>query len=220
MAYLTDIFGSFVNIHDGSYSVRTTTGTSAAVDCGNLTITFCEVFNFSTGDCSATHGYNSNQGHANVWKVGQRDIFMLRSGGTGALVPKFTWRGFMYCIVEASAGVEFGGALDDLHGVAIEPGIERTGFVEFSGPGAATLGQLDAMVRRTQSANFVGYYPSDCPTREKLGWLGDAMETAREAMYNYWTPPIYEHFIGIVRSMQGACAVNTTWSTKIIAPVK
>ena len=33
-----------------------------------------------------------------------------------------------------------------------------------------------------------------------------------------WTPPIYEHFIGIVRSMQGACAVNTTWSTKIIAP--
>ena len=93
---------------------------------------------------------------------------MLRSGGTGALVPKFTWRGFMYCIVQASAGVEFGGALNDLHGVAIEPGIERTGFVEFSGPGAATLGQLDAMVRRTQSANFVGYYPSDCPTREKL----------------------------------------------------
>ena len=46
------------------------------------------------------------------------------------------------------------------------------------------------------------------------------METAREAMYNYWTPPIYEHFISIVRSMQGACAVNTTWSTKIIAPVK
>lgn len=256
--FSTNIVG-FINIHDGSYSVRASGDKAGPVDCGNLTVTFCEVWNASTGNCSTQQGYNSNQGHAGQWKVGEQDTFMLRSGGSGALVPKFTWRGFMYAIVTASEGVAFSGALQDIHGVSISPGIERTGHIRFSGPGAGTLSQLDAMVRRTQSANFVGYYPSDCPvraatacrclsclsaaanltgihlptqslllsrprlcyiamtlcmqTREKLGWLGDAMETAREAMFNFWTAPIHEHFVHIVRSMQGACARNSSWST-------
>eukprot|EP01046_Picozoa_sp_COSAG06_P031306 COSAG06_NODE_3038_length_5930_cov_14.172869_1_plen_1031_part_00 len=219
----TNIVG-FVNIHDGSYSVRACGAEDApqdaGIDCGNLTMDFCEVFNSSTGNCSTRQGYNSNQGHAHTaqWTVAERDTFLLRSGGSGALVPSFTWRGFMYCIVQASAGVQFRGGLADIHGVSILPGIERTGRIAFGGPGAATLSQLNEMVARTQAANLVGYYPSDCPTREKLGWLGDAMETAREEMYNYWMVPIHEHFIDIVRTMQGACAVNTSWSTATIAP--
>jgi hypothetical protein len=60
-----------------------------------------------------------------------------------------------------------------------------TGNVSFKGADGAPslLSQIQNILHRSQLSNIVGYFPTDCPTREKHGWLGDALTTAEEAMY-------------------------------------
>jgi alpha-L-rhamnosidase len=42
------------------------------------------------------------------------------------------------------------------------------------------------IVKASQLGNMAAYVPTDCPTREKHGWLGDAQVVAEEAMFNLW----------------------------------
>ena len=71
---------------------------------------------------------------------------------------------------------------------------------------------------------MAGYMPTDCPTREKHGWLGgpsilnislftlltmckcvclgDMQVTAEEAMYNLWSPGIFSRFLSQMRDSQ------------------
>ena len=68
---------------------------------------------------------------------------------------------------------------------------EPTGALSFGGGGDATLlNQLLAMTQAGQLSNIAAYVPSDCPTREKHAWLGDALDVAEEMMYNFWAPPM------------------------------
>ena len=55
------------------------------------------------------------------------------------------------------------------------PPLERTADVRFSEDGGgALLNRLQRMVVAGQRSNMAAYMPTDCPTREKHGWLGDA----------------------------------------------
>eukprot|EP00966_Prymnesium_polylepis_P022729 522949-Prymnesium_polylepis.1 len=49
---------------------------------------------------------------------------------------------------------------------------------------------------------MAAYLPTDCPTREKHGWLGDAQVTAEEAAYNLWAPTVHALFLDLVRDQQ------------------
>ena len=49
---------------------------------------------------------------------------------------------------------------------------------------------------------MAAYVPTDCPTREKHGWLGDAQVTAEQAFYNLWTPTVYRIFLDEIRDQQ------------------
>ena len=73
--------------------------------------------------------------------------------------------------------------------------VDESATIEFSGPGAALLGSIRDITKASQISNVAAYVPTDCPTREKHGWMGDGMVTAEEAMYNLWAPPIWEMFI-------------------------
>jgi hypothetical protein len=42
----------------------------------------------------------------------------------------------------------------------------------------------------------------DCPTREKHGWLGDAMSTAAEAMLNFNTRTVHGMFLETIADAQ------------------
>jgi alpha-L-rhamnosidase len=50
---------------------------------------------------------------------------------------------------------------------------------------------------------MAAYVPTDCPTREKHSWTGDASVTAEEAMYNLFAPHVFEQFLDTVRASQG-----------------
>ena len=44
--------------------------------------------------------------------------------------------------------------------------------------------------------------PTDCPTREKHGWLGDAASIAEEAMFNFEMQGVFEEFLQTVADNQ------------------
>ena len=80
---------------------------------------------------------------------------------------------------------------------------EPTGMVAFGGGADATLlNQLAAMVQAGQLSNMAAYVPTDCPTREKHAWLGDALDVTEELAYNFWAPPMLELFLDTIRAEQ------------------
>ena len=111
-----------------------------------------------------------------------------------------------------TTGVRFAGALDSLVPRWTGSALEETATISFGGPGAEQLGRIRDIVKASQLSNLVGYGPTDCPTREKHWWLGDALDTAEEAMYNLWTPALYELFADEMRRSQvAASALNATY---------
>ena len=60
------------------------------------------------------------------------------------------------------------------------------------------------MIVRGQVSNVVQGIPTDCPTREKHGWLGDAASTAEEAMFNFDVEGVFEEFLMTVADNQNA----------------
>jgi hypothetical protein len=61
-------------------------------------------------------------------------------------------------------------------------------------PMASTLDAIHKAVVRTQLSNLHSL-PTDCPTREKRGWMGDAQWTAEEATLNFDMHALYTNFV-------------------------
>merc|ERR1712151_161424 len=45
--------------------------------------------------------------------------------------------------------------------------------------------------------------PTDCPTREKHGWMGDALDASEQALYNFDMRAVHESFMQTVADNQG-----------------
>ena len=59
------------------------------------------------------------------------------------------------------------------------------------------------------TGNVAAGTPTDCPTREKHGWLGDAQVTAEEAMQNFDMVSVYEEFLVSPTSTKAYCLHDT-----------
>ena len=70
------------------------------------------------------------------------------------------------------------GALNSLVPRWTTSALAPTSSLVLSGPGAGTLNGVHGMVLASQLSNLAAFLPTDCPTREKHGWLGDAQVTA------------------------------------------
>jgi hypothetical protein len=102
-------------------------------------------------------------------------------------------------IVTVQGGARFRGELGDIGARWSAVDMEATAQISFAGGGndggsngggdddadddgsddsAAVMAAIAAMIQRTQRSNLVSGLPTDCPTREKHGWLGDAMSVA------------------------------------------
>ena len=67
---------------------------------------------------------------------------------------------------------------------------------------------------RTQQSNVFSI-PSDCPTREKRGWMGDAQTSSGQALRNLGMAPLYEAWEVARRARTVAAAV--TWGADAAA---
>lgn len=120
----------------------------------------------------------------------QQDRYTLR--GDGSLEewePRFTYHGFRYVEVEGWPGTP-------------EPSSVEARFVHTDFPSAGSfecsdplVNAIHAAIRRSYRGNFHGF-PTDCPTREKKGWTGDAHLACAQAMFNFDNAAGYRKWMG------------------------
>ena len=115
---------------------------------------------FSTDNCSG--GITPFQEVTYICKGAEREEYC----------PHFTWFGFRYALIE---GVDSG----EFTAVALYSDMEETGDFCCSNP---LINQLVKNARWSQKGNFLDV-PTDCPTREKNAWTGDAQIYINTAAY-------------------------------------
>lgn len=95
--------------------------------------------------------------------------------GVNEYKTKFAVFGFQYVLIETDVPFE----AEDFTAIAVCSDLERTGYFESSNDLLNRF--FEAAVRSSKGNNLD--LPTDCPTRERHGWTGDAQIFARTASY-------------------------------------
>jgi len=107
--------------------------------------------------------------------------------------PRFTYHGFRY--VEVTGLIARPGP-ETLRGVVVHSDL----------PGAGSFSSSDAMLNRLQQTarwtllSGMHGLPTDCPTREKCGWLGDAHVIAEMGIFNFYMPQFWTKYLGDIET--------------------
>lgn len=182
---------------------------------GNISIEFCEwLVHPENGTCWRQHGFESH-GTVDTHIVGPRSA--ASPGPNGPLSPRFTWRGFLFAVVRISGGATFRGLLGDLVARWASVDIENTGATNMIDNDPTTAKIFD-LTRRGLHSNLVTGMPTDCPTREKHGWLGDAMGAATGAMYIFFTPTLHSLFVDQISSSQASGSSDIDGFVPVVVP--
>ena len=189
----------------------------------------CEIFATGKGTIHVRHGETLlKNGSLNLNFTGQdtgvkanfqHDTHHIDYNGSTLLHgwrPTFTWYGFQYVSVHVqnTTSIRFNGASlnNSIRCHQMYPDLDASlrGSVAFtddkhSNNVGTHLNKLHAMTVTSQLGNIVQYAPTDCPTREKHFWLGDALDTAEEAFYNIGPDVVnlYVNFLHIINDEQG-----------------
>jgi alpha-L-rhamnosidase len=97
----------------------------------------------------------------------QEVLYTLKEDGEEVYTPRFTVHGFRYVKVEGFPGIP---TAENFTGIALYSDLPETGTFACSDP---LLNQLQHNILWSQKSNFLEI-PTDCPTRERAGWTGDA----------------------------------------------
>jgi alpha-L-rhamnosidase len=127
----------------------------------------------------------------------QRDE--IAGNGSGLIFrSRFNYHGFRYARI---VGTETAPQVSDATGYLIRTAYDRAGEFTCSNE---LLNQIYQMVTRTYEALTLGGYVVDCPTRERLGYGGDAGTSFETGMYNYSTGGLYNRWLDNWRDAQVA----------------
>ncbi len=138
--------------------------------------------------------------------------YTIGSDSVEAWRPQFTYTGFRYVQVEGAAMSADGAAARGVpHVLSVE-----SAWVHADAPQAGTLAISDPLVDGIHRM-IVGAIRSnmmsvmtDCPHREKLGWLEEAYLMGPSVFYNYGVAPLYAKWIGDMAEAQEADGLVTT----------
>ena len=126
----------------------------------------------------------------------QTDRYILKeSSGQQRWEPRFTYHGFQFVQVEGPQDVL---ASMEVEGRVVQTDFAQIGSFESSDP------QLNRLYQATHWAyrgSFVGL-PTDCPHREKNGWLGDAHLAAEFGLMNFDATKAYEQWLLAIADAQ------------------
>ena len=162
----------------------------------NVTIIFAELQNPSgSGDAFVQYACPDVHAHDGGNCANQRYTYFTR-GGTGpeSYAASFSYSGARFAQVFGwpSAAPPTPELLTcDI----TSSGTSVVGTVEFNGTAQAPiLNAIQAAIVRSQRSSLQSI-PTDCPTREKRGWMADAHVTAPEASLNLFMAPLYENWL-------------------------
>ncbi|WP_329459502.1 family 78 glycoside hydrolase catalytic domain [Streptomyces sp. NBC_01497] len=154
---------------------------------------------------AAGHVTTSNISFSPADAPRQSDHYTFRGEGSETYAPHFNYSGFRYAeLTGLPAGAD----------ITVTAQVEHTdvataGSFSTSDP---LLDKIQGAVAQTQ-LNDLQSVPVDCPTREKHGWLGDAVDSDQEAMSNFDMQSLYSQWLGDVDT-----SLNADGSIPSVAP--
>lgn len=117
---------------------------------------------------------------------------LIASGGVDTFKPYFAFHGFRYVRVEGCTKDE----ILSVRAHFIHNDVRCTSTLQ---TGNALVNYIyNAGIRSTLSNLF--WAMTDCPTREKFGWLNDAQATVEQALYNFDILSFYERWYEDVKA--------------------
>jgi len=125
----------------------------------------------------------------------QRDE-IVGNGQAVTFRSRFNYHGFRYVRV---TGIGTAPDVKGAKGYLIRTAYDRAGEFTCSND---LLNQIYTMVTRTYEALTLGGYVVDCPTRERLGYGGDAGTSFETGMYNFATGGLYNRWLANWRDAQ------------------
>jgi alpha-L-rhamnosidase len=137
--------------------------------------------------------------------VRQQNGYMLKGGGAETFTCHFSYKGFQFIRVVADDGV----SIDHVQAVPVHSDVAAIGDFECSNP---LLNQIQRAAQLTFLNNFHSLQ-TDCPHREKQGWMADLYLTAEAAMYNFDMAAFYSKCVNDVADTQ-----NPTGGIGLVAP--
>ncbi|GMK39125.1 alfa-L-rhamnosidase [Paenibacillus sp. CCS19] len=121
--------------------------------------------------------------------------YIVAGGGEETYRPRFSIFGFRYVLVKNYPGVVNPACFT---AVAIYSDLEETGDFSCSNP---LINKLVSNARWSQKGNFMEV-PTDCPTRERAGWTGDAQVFSRTAADFMHVYPFFEKWMADLAAEQ------------------
>ncbi|WP_201000984.1 family 78 glycoside hydrolase catalytic domain [Paenibacillus glycanilyticus] len=121
--------------------------------------------------------------------------YILAGNGVESYHPLFSIFGFRYVLVKNYPGEI---RTDNFTAVAIYSDLEETGDFSSSNP---LINQLVSNSRWSQKGNFMEV-PTDCPTRERAAWTGDAQVFSRTAADFMNVYPFFEKWMADLAAEQ------------------
>ncbi|HEX7411678.1 MAG TPA: family 78 glycoside hydrolase catalytic domain [Bacteroidales bacterium] len=127
------------------------------------------------------------------------DEYICKGEGNEQWSPRFTYHGFRYA--ELSGMIEKPD-LSTMSLIVVHSDMANTGVFECAN---TQINKLHELAMRTVLSNLHGI-PTDCPDREKCGWLGDSHAYVKMANLNLQMNNFWMKYLGDIRS--GANAVE------------
>ncbi len=126
-------------------------------------------------------------------KVVQTEKYTCKGGGKEIWEPRFTYHGFRYAEV---TGLPTAPDKDLLTGIVVYSSVDNAGTFACSNE---QINHLHQLAQWTLISNLHSI-PTDCPTREKCGWLGDAHAMATMSIYNHGMEAFFTKYLYDIRS--------------------
>ena len=125
----------------------------------------------------------------------QTDRYILRGDQDGeSWIPSFSFHGYRYVQITLQEDVE----LLSLQALPLRSNFKCCGKLQST---SSELNRLLEITERTLTSNFIGY-PTDCPHREKNGWLADAHLAADSMLVWYDAAKNYSDYIDMIFDYQ------------------
>lgn len=120
--------------------------------------------------------------------VVQTDRYTCKGAGVEVWEPRFTYHGFRYVEMTGYPGTP---TPDMLEGVVVHTAVAPAGTFECSDE---MLNRIHRTAIWTEISNLHSI-PTDCPHRERCGWLGDAHVSAEMTIYNFEMAPFWTKYL-------------------------
>ncbi|MBO5668518.1 MAG: family 78 glycoside hydrolase catalytic domain [Lentisphaeria bacterium] len=125
----------------------------------------------------------------------ETDSYIFKGKDIESWHPHFVWHGFRYVeVIPEDPETE----IIDITGLFIASDLKNTGTLT---TGNAILNRVHELTRTSYMGNFMGI-PTDCPTREKFGWIGDANCALETGWWNYYPVNGLRRLVDIIMDIQ------------------